>query len=402
MVEDAPGSVHEPGARGAARTTSATCGSAHLLGTVDRVGGTSWGTPGVRRRSLARVLASSLTIVVLASCGDAGRTEGARSTTSSGAPDEIIDDVRLSDLPAFADAPWADEMKAEQDGFDRMGKPDSKYGRYSLPDFEGRYTNVEDSERRTSRRSCDCPRKEAWVIGTSAAFGLGQRDDHTIASYLNRLGVESGWSLHVRNLGVPGVTMTDELDGVVAHLELDPVRPDVVVVYGGFNDVLAAYMHAIVNDGALLDPIEFDGPWIEEYLSYSPAPPLPDEQIEPVARHVAAEIATTRDAIASELSTRGVESAFFWQADAFVNATQMEGLALSLNATMAQLTTRSDLRRLLERTVELLGDDVVDLRSPVAELDDPVFADPAHMNERGARFVAEHILAEITPLLGHG
>lgn len=348
------------------------------------------------------MLAATVTAVP-AGCGDGtSAAEGPGDSATGAAPDAVIDAARLSDMPAYADAPWADRMKAEQDRFDALGKPTSKYGRFSIPDFESRYTNVEGGERRTSRRTCRCPEREAWLVGTSAAFGLGQRDEHTIASYLNQLGVEEGWSLRVRNLGVPGVTMVDELDGVVAHLDLDPGRPDVVVVYGGFNDVLAAYMHATVRDGALLDPIVFDGPWIEEYLALNPAPVLPDDLIEPLARHVAAEVTATRDAMAAELSSRGVESRFFWQADAFVNPLQMEGLARSLNATMADLATRDDLQRLLERTVELVAPGVEDLRAPIGELTVPVFADPAHMNELGARVVARLILDRLLPLLDRG
>ncbi len=58
-----------------------------------------------------------------------------------------------------------------------------------LADMEGRFTNISGGVRRSWRPpSCDCRRIRVWMYGGSTAFGLGQRDEHTIASALARAG----------------------------------------------------------------------------------------------------------------------------------------------------------------------------------------------------------------------
>lgn len=337
------------------------------------------------------MFAIATAIAVVVACGGGGTDRPAARSAN-----DRVERTLLSHLPAFANAPWADAMKADQDRFDSLGKPSSKYGAYSIPDFASPTTNVVGGERVTVRMPCEgCPRRIVWLIGTSAAFGLGQRDEHTIASELNRLGVASGIDLQVRNLGVPGVTALDELDGLRAHLRLDDELPHLVVVYGGWNDVMASYMYATVEDGALLDPIRFDGPWAQRYLDADPPPELRPADTEPVAKHVAAAVNDVRREMASELSRRGIASAFFWQPDAFADPDQLDGLATALNVTMAQLSERTDLPDLIAATTERLDPEVVDLRPAVARLDQPVFADPTHMNEAGAAAMATEIFAAI-------
>lgn len=292
-------------------------------------------------------------------------------------------------------------MKAEQDRFSAMGKPPSKYGDWSLPDFEGTYTTVRGAERVTTHVPCDgCPRREIWLSGNSAAFGYGQRDDHTIASELSRLGAASGYDLTVRNLGMPGTAFHDELPWVDAHLRIDDRRPDLVVFYDGFNDVLQSYMYAVLNDGELLRPITYRNDFAAQYQALMPPPDLASGSVAPAAEHVASEYRSTQARARALLGARGIPAAFFFQPDSFVSPLQSEGLSRSLNRTMSSLSEQNNLAKLLELTAERLQGDVHNLRPLMADYPKPVFADPAHMNEDGAAQVAAAIFAIVEPRLG--
>jgi lysophospholipase L1-like esterase len=239
-----------------------------------------------------------------------------------------------------------------------------------------------------------------WFSGNSAAFGYGQRDDHTIASELSDLGAAAGIDLEVRNLGQPGTAFFDELPWLESHLEVDDRKPDAVVLYDGFNDVLQCYMYAIMRNGGLLDPVTYyDQPTAVEFQKLDPPPDLDAALVPKVASHVAKEFRETQSRLNSMLGARGIPSVHFFQPDAFVSPLQAEGLAKSMNRTMAELIDRNSLAKLLAKTAEELEPDVHDLRPIVKDFDRPVFADPAHMNETGARLVAEAIFPVLEPLL---
>lgn len=324
------------------------------------------------------------------------------TTSSDGDTDnKRAAESRLSQLPAFANVPWADAMKAEQDAYSSLGKPSSAYGPLSLPDTSGTYLNVVNHERVTRHARCDgCPRKVVWFSGNSAAFGYGQRDDHTIASELSQLGADAGIDLEVRNLGQPGTAFFDELPWIESHLKVDPQPPDLVVLYDGFNDVLQCYMYAVMRDGGLLDPVTYyDQPTAVEFQKLDPPPDLDAALVPKVAAHTAAEFRDTQARLNAMLGARGIPSAHFFQPDAFVSPLQAEGLAKSLNRTMADLIGKNNLAKLLEQTADQLEPGVHNLRPLAADFTEPVFADPAHMNEAGARLVAEAIFPTIEPLL---
>jgi lysophospholipase L1-like esterase len=362
----------------------------------------------VRGRPAKRLLlVSLLTVAITAACADATERSATSTTTSAaaagrpalaGSTDQSrVARSQLSQLPAFADVPWADAMKVEQDAYSGLGKPPSRYGPLSLPDATGTYLNVANHERVTRRAPCaGCPHRVVWLSGNSAAFGYGQRDDHTIASDLSQLGADAGIDLEVRNLGQPGTAFFDEVPWLEAHLRLDREPPDLVVVYDGFNDVLMCYMHAIMRNGALLDPVTYyDQPSAKEYQQLDPPPDLRNDLVEPVAGHVASEYRSTQARLTALMGARGIPVDYFFQPDAFVSPLQAEGLSKSLNRTMAELIDRNNLAKLLEDVAQRLAPEVHDLRPLLRDFDRPVFADPAHMNETGARVVAEAIFGVI-------
>lgn len=338
-------------------------------------------------------------LVATVACGQQADPEAADRRTGMSA-DEILAGTKLSQMPAFANVPWADDLKAEQNRFSASPRPDdSPYGPWSLPDFSGEYTNVSDNQRRSYQATCDCPRKVVWVVGTSAAFGLGQRDDHTIASNLVRLGEQNGLRLEVRNLSVPGMTLHNEVDGVTKHLELDAERPDLIVFYDGFNDFLYEYIYATVHPDSFLEPKDWEGPWLADYLGQAEPPDLDSERIAPLAQHAAASYRKLRDQIAATADGYGVATEFFLQADAFADPTQSAGFEKILNRAMNTVARQRTLPLVLGEIAEALGPAVHNMREVVPSIDEPVFADPAHMNETGSMIIAQHMYEIIEPRL---
>lgn len=85
-------------------------------------------------------------------------------------------------------------------------------------------------------------RKLAFLLGGSAAFGVGSSTNNTtISGYLNALQGE----YHVVNAGVPAWISTQEFYRLA--LELLPYRPDLVLVYDGSNDAFWNYHHHLAG-----------------------------------------------------------------------------------------------------------------------------------------------------------
>lgn len=293
--------------------------------------------------------------------------------------------VQFSDLPAFDGVPWADDLKEEQDLFTSEHLLPSQVGGYDIGDFEGRYTNVLDGERRTLQPTvCDCPEATVWLIGGSAAFGLGQRDDHTIASELVRLAAADGIALRVRNMGVPGWTLDQELQKVESRLAEDP-GPDLVLFYGGYNDVLGTVIGSTVRGIDPEAPTRLDTADITEFTErgLDPRTVGTPEQLGALA---ARRYGKVRDAARERLAEAGIDSLFVFQPDAFASDRQYRGVESVYDVSSAD---RSFTDRAIETAAALLSDGGPNLRHLLDSHPSPVFVDLVHTNEEGARLVAE-------------
>jgi hypothetical protein len=177
------------------------------------------------------VVAILVAAMSLAGCSDTGRqpaSGSARPTTT--VPEKhflAVDfDAKYSEIPAYADVSWADELQRSQS---------------SGPDAHTRLFNVDGDFRRTlPPPDCDgCKRLTAWFVGGSAAFGIGQRDDHTVASHLVRLAADEGISLDMLNISRDGSTMIEDV-GRFSDLMERREPPDLVIFFNGWNDVLVS------------------------------------------------------------------------------------------------------------------------------------------------------------------
>ncbi len=294
--------------------------------------------------------------------------------------------VRFSDLPAYEGLDWADELKREQDVLSNERLQPSEVGGYQIADFAGRFTTVRDGERLTpGPRTCDCTPKVVWLFGGSAAFGLGQRDDHTIAAELVRRAADDGIALQVRNFGVPGWTMWQEAQQLEAKLATEP-HPDLVLFYNGYNGVLGTVISAAVKGIRPDEPALLVG---EEILEFSerrldPSGAGTSEELGDLA--VARYRRVARD-IEVRLGALGIESLHVFQPDALADPEQYASIEDVYTSSSAD---RAFLDRTLDHTARTLAEDgVVNLRRVLDGLDTPVFADLVHTNERGAEVVAD-------------
>ena len=312
-----------------------------------------------------------------------------------------IGGVAASDLPAIADAPWADAMAAEQVRFTTADLlvPDPVTGT-RVVDFEGEYVTVNDGVRRTRPPpDCACESATVWWVGGSSAFGMGQRDEHTIASYLVQEAGEAGISLDVQNIAVPGWTLWQEFQGVLARLASGEQAPDMVVFFDGHNDVGGTLFSSAAgslepDEPAFLDPAEV------QQFSALPVPSFGDEtQIADLGRLAAARYQRVQRLIVEQLTALGIRSEFFFQPDAFATDVQRHVIGLIYG-------DRPELQAAIESSgaafaaaAEDLEPEVHNLRGVFDAMAVPVFTDTVHTNESGARIQAEAIFDVVEPEL---
>lgn len=306
----------------------------------------------------------------------------------------------LSERPAFADVPFADALQAEQQRFRDENLVSSPVGDLGMEDFDGRWTNVAAGERRTRRpRPCDhCPDRTVWFIGGSAAFGVGQRDEFTIASELVRIADRAGVSLTVRNLSVLGLTVVQEAQKIEARLGDGEDAPDLVIFYNGYNDVSGTLMSSVVHG---VDPDEpaklnFDDwyAFVERGLDPRVAG-TPKELGELSAK----KYRRVLDSVSERLRAADSDALFVFQPDALASPRQYE--AVRLVWELPELL-RSYTDEALTVASSQLAPTVLNLRRSLDDHPHPVFFDLMHSNEEGARLVAERMYPAVAARLGLG
>lgn len=348
-----------------------------------------------RRRSLGGMAAIAAVIVtawVLVDVRSGNGTGGDAAVPDPGRPDNVLDQIdRLpySSRPAFAGAPWADELQAEQLAIDLV--PDAVTV-YRAADHRGDYVNVVDGERTTVDATCSCPVTVLWLFGGSAAFGIGQRDDHTVASQLVRLAAADGVALSVANLGVPGWTVWQEAGAFEQRVEQHP-PPDLAVFLDGFNDTLGTITQSAASGRVGAGPTLLDN---DEVLAFT------DRHLSAAERgggrslgvEAARRYRRQMDRIAAVARPAGVATAYFFQPDPFAAPSQLDTIE-GIYRYDPDLFERAEVAAALDAAAAELSPDVTDLRALFVDETEPVFGDVVHTNEQGAEAVAGAIYAAI-------
>lgn len=303
-------------------------------------------------------------------------------------------DLRFSSLEAYANAPWADALKAEQDRFANALPLDPITG-HRNGDFDEEFTHVRDGERASrSAPKCRCRVAEVWFYGGSAAFGLGQRDQHTIASSLVELAERDGISLRIRNFGVPGWTRSNAVSAVEERLRHEQ-PPDLIVIYDGFNDVVSGFVEFAlrgIDEGAETRFLTAD------FEAFASLDVERDDLVSPAA--AATELERRLNAQRQRLATvaDATDVIEFFQPDALASPRQFAEVS-NLYRELSQPWTISYLRDLLERTAALSERFQINLRSIYDEVDSSVFSNLVHTNEDGALRSAEAMWPEMAKRL---
>lgn len=357
--------------------------------------------------------AGALAVVVLVAVAvsqRSGSDEPERGAYSLARPEGVA--VDRDQIPAaFADDAWYPTYREELEYAGRwLGLVPVADG-VGMADGSTTYVNVEGGRRRSwTPPPCDCARATVWIYGASTVFGLGQRDEHTIASELARLAWDEGISLEVSNRGVPAEQHAREANRLRWDLAHE-AAPDLVLFYDGASElVTASWMdEQRLADGSMVqEPLSeglFAVPSIREAIDAARGasgepPPLPDgmrvpepARVGPRSPEAVGELAAARyeraRSISSDLAAiHDLDVRWYWQPTRLTRPT-VEG----------EPTTEFDdeLRLASEAARRALADEVVDLADVLDEVREPVYSDDVHHNELGARRIAEAIWADIEP-----
>jgi hypothetical protein len=149
----------------------------------------------------------------------------------------------LPALPAFAGQPWITTHADELRDIVTLRQPAPvPFQMWQTPDYTGTTINVEDGERRSYRPPTRGEPLVVQLYGGSTMFGFGQRDEHTIASELARIGAEHGVNLEVHNVSSTGWVLWQEMLAFEDRLATEPA-PHLAIFYDGVNDLDAQQEH---------------------------------------------------------------------------------------------------------------------------------------------------------------
>lgn len=276
------------------------------------------------------------------------------------------------------------------------GRDDAEVG-FVVDDHVGDHVNVSDGV----RRSLPPPPGRAvtlWLFGGSAAFGSGQRDDHTIASHLVRAAATDGLALTVTNRGTLAHSATQGAANLRRALADTSEPPDVAVLYDGYNDVALGLASPLagIPPGEPMDArspdrqVEEQPPGLGARLGPFPST---QERVAGLLTVYTAAIESARSAGAAA----SVEVVPVWQPSVYTRE-PTDGEWDVLRAIGFDTWLFDRWQQVTEAVRAELPADVVDLSQ---SLDDApsVYFDTVHTSERGAAIVARALYRHLRPIL---
>lgn len=294
---------------------------------------------------------------------------------------------------AVADLPWWTEYRRTTKwfldrGFDPIDRP-------RIRDFRSPMLNVSDGMRRTWRPpACSCQRFTVWMYGGSTTFGMGQRDDHTIASELAKLAWADGIALDVDNRGVPGDVHWVESQSFAWDVS-DDLSPDLVLFYDGANDIGAATRNLSTTQP--VDPPMADAQQLFQRLSSpfdflaGPAPDgaellptttLPARQPRQLGESAAATYARGQQVSERTAAAHGIRAHWLWQ-PTLASRDPVRGEPVQPSPKWASSVMAGALSRLPRVVTDLTG--------AFDGVEEPVYFDSVHTNEFGASIIARDV-----------
>lgn len=342
-----------------------------------------------RRRRVAAMVAA---VAVVTGIVVVIRSSGHRAMTTQeavlAADDHRDKGTVVRDLQA---EPWFDEWNASYQELWDKGTM-SQFAGTEFGDVAGRYLTWTDGVRRSwAPDDAPCrPTLDVWMLGGSAGFGTGQRDEHTLASELARIAWEDGYRLRIQNRAIPGDVAWVEQRRLELALASGVTAPDLVVFYDGFNDVRAsrwAYEAGFDVEGRLLaltdrDLVPVLGHLVEEErdgrrvvvadaVDINARPVESDEDVATVVDAAAFQYRTADDLSRRFLEDRGIAVARFFQPNV---DTRDPAVGDDFPGTDVG-------RRLMDQMRRDLPPGTVDLGDVFDDDSRPYFADDVHTDE---------------------
>lgn len=273
---------------------------------------------------------------------------------------------------------------------------------YRVKDVKTAYVNVVGGYRRTwTPPKCACPEVTLWLFGGSTTFGIGQRDEFTIASQLAKEAWQHGVALRVVNKGEPADMHWQESQRLAWDLTREKA-PDIVVFYDGVNEIWGTGTRRDSADHDPAQPIEplvdqfFQGV-LDVYDSDPPPTPKGAEVVSPgaakpstpeeVGRTSVARYERSRQISADIATARHLPMMWAWQPS-----------RLSRPAVAGEPNDgdgEDDARRITAAAEADLPAGVVDLSRTFDGVDKPLFSDDVHHNELGAQLMAAALWREL-------
>lgn len=162
------------------------------------------------------------------------------------------DQVKYLHLKFYQDKPWAKQYWKEH--LEAQHYEFKPYVAWRKRTYAGQYVNVDaNGIRRTANPDCSPAARQIWLFGASTVWGLGARDEDTIASFLAKEYSRSVGPVCITNFGEGGWVSMQEIVELELALKRTPSPPDFVLLYDGFSDASAPYYTGRVDV-----PTDFD------------------------------------------------------------------------------------------------------------------------------------------------
>jgi len=156
----------------------------------------------------------------------------------------VAPDVRMYHS-AYKNEPWGKEYWKEFLDARYHYEP---FIEWNANEFHGKWVNMDHAGKRKTWISpgpISPSPKQIFVMGGSAIWGIGARDDYTIPSDLSKLLNATNNQYLISNYGIPAYTFLQEIFKLMLLLK-EGQRPDYIIFYDGSNDVWSAYREGIV------------------------------------------------------------------------------------------------------------------------------------------------------------
>lgn len=270
----------------------------------------------------------------------------------------------------------------------------TQFAGLQIPDFQGKYLNVQDRQRRSWTPPAECTRPlRVWMFGGSTTYGVGNRDAYTLPSEIAKVAYRNGVPIEVANFGIPGDVGWQQARRLERELNSGTEKPDLVVFYDGGNDVASV---GGMNDTDRLGEGDYIGPLDRIHMRLLSNLTQETES----GRYVLnlREMGKTSHLTDEELNDRSVEQ--YLEADhlarlllddvdvPFIHVAQPTAPVRTPKVAGEAEYAPED-RVIWQRFYDALPPSIIDLSGALDDDPDPHFNDDMHVDEAGNAVIAE-------------